>query len=181
MAPERTGTKDGVLEPLAEQGAVGEPGQPVVQRVASRSLGAILQSDPSLLVEDVGGGDISQRLGRGKGAAVHRAGARPVEVEGAEAASAVAQGECEHRRQSVRGRGGPEHAEAAVGGQVGSRHGRRGGAGRQAGSLAEGGLQLLVAQRGGVGGGQEARRRAGSDQGDPAPVTGRMETIRTTR
>ena len=160
-------TLGGVLEPLLQQQPVRQPGQRIVQRAVVEAFGGGAGLFAGLGVEQVGGRDVRQRLGRAHVVRVELAGGVAVQVERAEPALAVAQREREHRGQPGRpGRRG-EHREPIVGVQVGDRHGLPGFVRHQARALADLGLQLLEAQRGLVRSGDVARRHPGRDQRDP--------------
>ena len=77
---------DRVIETLHEQRAVRQSGQRVVQRALARTLGRLAEVGAGLRVEEVGGGDVGQRLRGHHRAGVQRAGNVAVHVERAELA-----------------------------------------------------------------------------------------------
>jgi hypothetical protein len=119
-----------------------------------------------LSVDQVGRGDIREGLRRLQVSLLQRPGHPPVEVEGAEPAVAVEQGEGEHSRQTRVDGGRGELRKATVVRQVWHRDGLAGLIGSQARALPDRALQAFETQCILVRGGYIARGQVLVDQRD---------------
>ena len=117
-----------------------------MERGFAGPVGRVLQVGSRLSVEQVGGGDVRQRLSGSHGPEVESSGRVPVEIERAELLVAVAQREREHRRQAGAQRSRHEIREPALASQIGHGDGLARVVGREARTFAQLGLQLLEAQ-----------------------------------
>ena len=91
-----------------------------MQRGVPEIVGGRPRLVPGLRVQQVRSRDVGQRLGGTHVRGVQLAGSIPVEVERAQPAIAVAQGEREDRGQSCGNRGRRKQREPPVDGQVGN-------------------------------------------------------------
>jgi hypothetical protein len=82
----------GALQALLEQGPVGQVGEGVVQGEVVQATHGGLGLLAGMGVDEVGGGDVSQRLGHHHVGVAERADLVAVEVQGTRALLAVAQG-----------------------------------------------------------------------------------------
>lgn len=126
---------------------MGSPGQRVVERHLEGPVGRLSQVGPCLRVEQIGGRDIGQRLGRAHGGGVQRSGGVSVQVERSQLCVPVAQREGEHRDQPRLERAAGEVRESTVTTEVGDRDGFARPVRHEARPLPELGLQLLEQQR----------------------------------
>ena len=156
----------GVLQPLLEQQPVGQTGQRIVQRAVPKLLRGRPAVFARLRVQQVGRGDVGQRL-RGRHVVWSEVARRiAVEIERTEPSAAVAKGKREDGAETTRDRRRREPWEARVGSKVGYRDGLAAFVGPHAWSIAELGLQPLEQHRGLVGRRDVLRRVPGRDQRD---------------
>ena len=142
------GPQHRVIQPLEQEDPVGQPGERVVQRALAGSVGGVPEVGPRLRVEQVGGRDVGQRLGRVHRVGVQRPGGVAVEVERAQLRVAMAEREGEHRAQPVaRARAARSSGTGSRLAEVRDRDGLAGSVGGEARPFAELGLQLLEPQR----------------------------------
>ena len=131
----------------------GRSGQRVVDRRLVGPFGGVLEIGAGPGVVEIGGGHVGQRLRRRHVVVVQLARRVAVEVESTELAVALAQREGEHRRQPGLDGSGAEDLETILVAEIGHGDGVARPVGGEAGTLVQFGLELFVAQRRFVGGG----------------------------
>ena len=157
------GPTDRVVQPFDEEDPIGEAGERVVQRQVQGSVGRISQVHPCLRVQEIGGRDVGQGLGRVHGVAVQHPRGTSIQIEGSQLCGPVAEREREHRPQPRLDRTGCEPREAVVVVEVRHRDGTARFVRDQARSFHELRLELLEPQRGFVRGRHETRGPIGRD------------------
>jgi hypothetical protein len=156
-----------VLQPLMEEDAVRQARQGIVQGALAIALRRLPGLGARLRIEQIGGGDVCERLRRHHRLVVQRAGGLAVQIERAEPLIAVSQRKREHSDQAGLPGAHREVVEAGLFAKVGNADRLARVVRHHARSFAEIALQELVPERRCIRRGDMVRVAPGGDERHP--------------